>query len=110
MHNVRLKPRHCLEEKPVNYLFEGTEAGKPYTTRSAQQIFSDAKEKAGISKTLSFHGLRHCFATHLLEKAVDAVYIKDILGHFYIKTTERYLQVRKEFLTDIPSPIDDHYS
>lgn len=96
--------------KPVNYLFEGTEAGKPYTTRSAQQIFSDAKEKAGISKTLSFHSLRHSFATHLLEKGVDAVYIKDILGHFNIKTTERYLHVRKEFLINIPSPIDDLYS
>ena len=109
MHNVRLKPRRCLEEKPVNYLFEGTEAGKHYTTRIAQQIFSGAKEKAGIFKTLSFHGLRHGFATHLLEKAVDAVYIKDILGHFNIKTTERYLHVRKEFLTDIPSPIDELY-
>jgi integrase/recombinase XerD len=94
------------EVKPTNYLFEGQSRGEPYTTRSAQKIFSNAKEKAGISKTLSFHSLRHSFATHLLEKGVDVIYIKDILGHFDIKTTERYLHVRREFLINIESPID----
>ncbi len=97
------------KQRPVNFLFEGLEPGKPYTTRSAQTIFSKAKEKAGIAKTLSFHSLRHSFATHLLEKGVDSMYIRDILGHFDIKTTERYLHVRKEMLINISSPIDDLY-
>jgi integrase/recombinase XerD len=72
--------------KPVNYLFEGLVTGEPYSIRSAQQIFSDAKEKAGIRKTVSFHNLRHSFATHLLEKGVQVLFIRDILGHFDIKT------------------------
>ncbi|NOU37588.1 MAG: tyrosine-type recombinase/integrase [Ferruginibacter sp.] len=96
--------------KPTNYLFEGIEKGQPYSIRSAQQIFNDAKRSAGIIKTLSFHSLRHSFATHLLEKGVDVIFIKDILGHFNIKTTERYLHVRRETLINIPSPIDELYN
>jgi integrase/recombinase XerD len=97
------------EVKPTNYLFEGQKKGEPYTIRSAQQIFTDAKVKAGIIKSVSFHNLRHSFATHLLEKGIDVIFIKEILGHFDIKTTERYLHVRKEFLINIESPLDDLY-
>jgi integrase/recombinase XerD len=95
--------------KPTNYLFEGQTKGEPYTIRSAQQIFTDAKVKAGIIKSVSFHNLRHSFATHMLEKGIDVIFIKEILGHFDIKTTERYLHVRKDFLINIESPLDDLY-
>jgi site-specific recombinase XerD len=83
------------------------EPGKPYSTRSAQIIFHNAKLKAGISKT-SF-GLTHSFATHMLEKGVDTKYIKEILGHFNIKTNERYLHVKRETLINIESPLDALY-
>jgi integrase/recombinase XerD len=95
--------------KPRNYLFEGPQIGEPYSARSAQVIFHEAKLKAGISKTISFHGLRHSFATHMLEKGVDVKYIKEILGHFNIKTTERYLHVKRETLVNIESPLDALY-
>jgi len=97
------------QPKPTNYLFEGDEVGQPYSTRSAQIIFHNAKQKAGISKTITFHGLRHSFATHMLEKGVDVKYIKEILGHFNIKTTERYLHVKRETLVNIVSPLDALY-
>ena len=92
--------------RPTTYVFEGTEAGIPYSVKSAQKVFQLAREKAGIKKHISFHGLRHSFATHLLEKGVDVRYIKDLLGHFSIKTTERYLHVKKEQLINILSPLD----
>jgi integrase/recombinase XerD len=95
--------------KPTNYLFEGLVKGAPYTIRSAQQIFSDCKTKAGIIKSLSFHSLRHSFATHVLEKGVDVIFIQEILGHFDIKTTKRYLHIRRDFLINIESPLDDLY-
>jgi site-specific recombinase XerD len=93
--------------KPKKYLFEGQQPGTPYSVRGAQLIFEQAKEKAGIHKAAGFHALRHSFATHLLEKGTDIKYIKEILGHFSIKTTERYLHVKKEDLIVISSPLDD---
>ena len=47
------------------------------------------------------------FAAHLLEKGTDIKYIKDILEHFDIRTTERYLHVSKKDLVNISSPLDD---
>ena len=94
--------------RPKMYLFEGVEgAGMPYSAKSAQKIFQVARIKANIMKEVSFHSLRHSFATHVLEKGIDIRYIKDLLGHFNIKTTERYLHVKKDLLVNIVSPLDD---
>ena len=82
-------------------------AGEVCSCRLAQKVFQRAKEKAGIRKQVSFHSLRHSFATHLLEKGIDIRFIKDILGHFDIRTTERYVHVRKDKLVNIVSPLDD---
>lgn len=93
--------------KPLKYLFEGATRGEPYSHRTAQKIFSNARVSAGIRKKITFHGLRHSFATHLLEKGVDVKYIQELLGHFSIKTTQRYLHVAREQLVNIKSPFDD---
>lgn len=97
----------AAKPRPANYLFESEVKGEAYNARSAQKVFQRAKEKAGIKKEISFHSLRHSFATHLLEKGIDIRYIKDILGHFDIKTTERYTHVSKTKLVNIVSPLDD---
>jgi len=96
-------------QRPLKYVFEGAEPATPYCSRSAQKIFQNAKWTAHIHKTVSFHALRHSFATHLLEKGIDVTYIQEILGHFNIKTTQRYLHIRKEQLVTIISPLDDLY-
>lgn len=92
--------------KPKEYLFESEQTGTAYPRRTIQKIL-DAKDKAGIHKKVGIHSLRHSFATHLLEKGTDIKYIKDILGHFDIRTTERYLHVSKRELIAITSPLDD---
>ena len=96
--------------KPKEYLFESSQTGAAYPVRTVQQIFSNAKIKAGIKKDVGVHSLRHSFATHLLEKGTDIKYIKDLLGHFDIRTTERYLHVSKKQLVNIISPLDDLWS
>lgn len=93
--------------KPEIYLFESERTGGAYPTRTIQRIFQLAKQKAKIGKEAGIHSLRHSFATHLLEKGTDIKYIKDILGHFDIRTTERYLHVSKKNLVNIISPLDD---
>ena len=93
--------------RPRVYLFESEQTLTAYPTLTVQQIFSNAKHKAGIRKEVGIHSLRHSFATHLLDKGTDIKYIKDLLGHFNIKTTERYLHVSKKQLVNIVSPFDD---
>lgn len=98
-----------MRPRPVRYLFEGDRPGEAYSIRSAQLVFQQAKQRAGIHKSVSFHSLRHSFATHLLEKGVDIRYIKDLLGHFSIKTTERYLHVKRDDLIKLINPLDELY-
>jgi integrase/recombinase XerD len=93
--------------RPRVFLFESEQTLTAYPSRTVQQIFSNAKIRARVGKKVGIHSLRHSFATHLLDKGTDIRYIKDILGHFNIKTTERYLHVSKAQLVNIESPFDD---
>lgn len=93
--------------KPKRWVFEGQQPGSPYSIRSLQSIVATAKAKAGITKPGSTHLLRHSFATHLIEKGTDVVFIQKLLGHNDIKTTLRYLHVTNKDLTNILSPIED---
>ena len=65
-----------------------------------------ALKKAGINKDVGKHGLRHSFATHLLENGTDIKFIQELLGHNDIKTTLRYTQVSEKSLKRIKSPLD----
>ncbi|MGA9350078.1 MAG: tyrosine-type recombinase/integrase, partial [Anaerolineae bacterium] len=92
--------------KPKAWLFAGKEPTDHLSERSAQQIFQDARKKAGIAKQATFHTLRHSFATHLLEDGVDIRYIQELLGHGSIETTERYTHVTQKGMERIKSPLD----
>jgi integrase/recombinase XerD len=93
------------EYKPKNYLFEGQYSDQ-YSVRSVQKVFSNALKKAKINKSVGIHGLRHSFATHLLEAGTDISYIQELLGHNDIKTTLRYTHVSQKAIKNIKSPLD----
>ena len=93
--------------KPKGFLFEGQSIGSAYSVRSLESIIHAAKEKAGIKKEGSMHMLRHSFATHLLDKGTDVVFIQKLLGHNDIKTTLRYLHVTNKDILNILSPLED---
>ncbi len=92
--------------RPKEYLFEGQYGGQ-YTTRSIQAVFKRAMTKAKINKTIGVHGLRHSFATHLLERGTDMVFIQKLLGHANVKTTEIYAKVSTKIISKVLSPLDD---
>ena len=93
--------------KPNDYLFEGQYPACHYSVRSIQTVLQTAKERAGILRPGSIHGLRHSFATHLLDKGIDVVMIQKLLGHNDIKTTLRYLHVTNRDLGKVISPLED---
>jgi site-specific recombinase XerD len=92
--------------RPKIYLFEGQFGGQ-YAIRSVQTVFKNAMRKAKINKTVGIHGLRHSYATHLLESGTDMFFIQKLLGHKDIKTTEIYAKVSKRQLSNVKSPLDD---
>ena len=92
--------------RPKTYLFEGQYGGQ-YAIRSIQAVFKNAMRKANINKSVGIHGLRHSYATHLLEYGTDMIFIQKLLGHKDIKTTEIYAKVSNRHLSNIKSPLDD---
>ncbi|MBS1628258.1 MAG: tyrosine-type recombinase/integrase [Bacteroidetes bacterium] len=98
--------QYYLAYKPQYWLFEGQEKGTPYSIRSAQIIFKDAIKQLKLPSQISFHSLRHSYATHLLDNGTDIKYIQNLLGHNDIKTTLRYLHVTNRDLKKIESPLD----
>jgi site-specific recombinase XerD len=91
--------------RPKTYLLEG-QYGGPYAKSSLQQVFKKAMKKAGINKQIGIHGLRHSYATHLLESGADMRFIQELLGHNSIKTTQVYTKVTPRSLSNIKSPLD----
>jgi len=88
------------------WVFPGVPQSRHLSIRSAQYIFDKAVKNARINKKISIHGLRHSFATHLLESGTDIRYIQALLGHSTLRTTERYTHVAKRDILNIKSPLD----
>jgi hypothetical protein len=79
--------------------------GAKYSDTSVQQVFKQAKQKAGITAPATVHTLRHSFATHLLEKDTDLRYIQTLLSHASSKTTEIFmLSLSKHTPMSAPRP------
>jgi integrase/recombinase XerD len=92
--------------RPLTWLFEGQNAGQPYDERSLQQVLKTAIHKAGITKPVTLHWLRHSYATHLLEAGTDLRVIQELLGHSSSKTTEIYTHVSTRLISQVTSPFD----
>ena len=92
--------------RPVRYLFEGLRPGQPMEPNSIRLAFNKGISKAGIKKNVTFHCLRHSFATHLLEQGTNLKLIQRLLGHCSLKSTMVYLYVTNADVDKIINPMD----
>jgi integrase/recombinase XerD len=96
--------------QPVQYLFNGNEAGSPLSVRGMQWALRESVKKCKLQKGITLHTLRHSYATHLLEEGMDIVTIKELLGHERIETTLVYLHVARPNRSNVFSPFDRLYT
>ena len=75
--------------------------GGRITTRSVARIVDKHLRVAGIPIRVGPHGLRHTFATHLLNGGADLRVIQELLGHASLSTTQRYTHVNLDQLTAV---------
>ena len=103
---ILLLREYFREYRPVNWLFEGAEAGRQYSESSLREAFMHGMKEAGIYRKLSLHSLRHSYATHLLENGTDLRFIQVLLGHKSSRTTEIYTHVSAKAIEQITSPFE----
>ncbi len=99
--------RQC---RPGGWLFpQDRDPGRAMDSGTAERVVARAARRAGITRRVSPHTLRHCYATHLLEAGTDLRSIQMLLGHANLKTTARYTHVSDAHLRSVVSPLDRLY-
>jgi site-specific recombinase XerD len=97
--------------KPNTYLFPGTvdgsRADKPITPKVLWEACREAARRAGITKAVRPHLIRHSFATHLVEGGADLPTVQALLGHADLKPTSIYLHLSERHLRAAGTPLDN---
>jgi site-specific recombinase XerD len=92
--------------RPSAFLFPGEVADKLLTCGAVYGACRGAARRAGLTKSVTPHTLRHTFATHLLEAGTDLRTIQALLGHRSLRTTALYTYVSPERVAATRSPLD----
>ncbi len=96
-----LKVRKDMGEALFVNTARGRERGERLTPRSVERIIKKYATKAGITKKVTPHVLRHSFATDLLSNGADIRSVQQLLGHASINTTQIYTHVTDSHLREV---------
>ena len=98
---------YLVRGRPELVALKGTPAlflnarGGRLSRQSAWAILVKAAERAGVTKDVSPHTLRHSFATHLLDGGADVRVVQELLGHASVTTTQIYTLVTVDSLREV---------
>ena len=98
-----------LTRKPAVWLFPGGRyhtSDDPISDKVVWHACRWAAERAGIRKPIHPHTLRHCFATHLYDEGTDLCTIQELLGHYDLKETARYIHLSDKHMKNLMNPLD----
>jgi integrase/recombinase XerD len=93
------RPKLVTPRSPANLFL--TRRGTPFAPVTMWLRIRNEAKRAGITRNLTPHMLRHSFATHLLEHGADLRVIQELLGHASISTTEIYTHVAGSRLREV---------
>jgi integrase/recombinase XerD len=93
------RPKLVKIRSPANVFL--TKRGTPFAPVTLWLRIKQRARRAGISRNVTPHTLRHSFATHLLEHGADLRVIQELLGHASISTTEIYTHVTGSRLQEV---------
>jgi site-specific recombinase XerD len=82
---------------------------RPLSPKTIQTVFHRARHRAGISKAVGFHSLRHSFATQLLEGGASLRVIQALLGHRSPASTQIHTHLARTYLEEATSALDRLY-
>ena len=94
------------QERPQLWLFPGGIPARHITRGAVEDACQEAHQQCRISKPVTAHTMRHCFAVHLLEQGTDVRTIQLLLGHRSLATTARYLRIATTKVCSTTSPLD----
>ncbi|MPY12300.1 site-specific tyrosine recombinase XerD [Arthrobacter bussei] len=97
---VRGRPLLASKGTGSPALFLNMRGGR-LSRQSAWSILKTATERAGVTRDVSPHTLRHSFATHLLEGGADVRVVQELLGHASVTTTQVYTLVTADTLREV---------
>jgi len=92
--------RFLLKGRKSRYIFVSGPSGRPLSRQSVWNMVKRCALRAGITKRITPHTLRHTFATHLLEGGAELRVVQEFLGHSDIATTQIYTHVDRRFLCE----------
>ncbi|MBK0870324.1 MULTISPECIES: site-specific tyrosine recombinase XerD [unclassified Saccharopolyspora] len=97
---VRSRPTLAGRGRGTSAVFLNSRGGR-LSRQSAWNTLKTAAERAGITREVSPHVLRHSFATHLLEGGADVRVVQELLGHASVTTTQVYTLVTVNTLREV---------
>jgi len=98
--------KYFIKYRPKEYLFNGRKKGQKISEGAIRHALENARKRSGITREVTMHVLRHCFATHCLEHGMYIKRLQLLLGHSSLNTTLIYLQVSETPLVADFSPLD----